>query len=129
MGLSSFLRGANAEPKKSAFDDIPDEVRQAIANDLCAIIECVKCWRPAIQSPEHAKAMIDEVMTMARKLGTKLIGAAMTGNLDSMEELFGTPEAIERLGIPEAIKDIIARVKNQMDDKPPTGEVPNGSAA
>lgn len=109
MGLSSFLR-QSSEPKASAFDAIPDEVRQAIANDLCAMIECVKAWRAAVQSPEHATAMVDEAKKLARSLGGKAITMAMTGNSDFLDD----PDWWKALNLPAAITDIIEKVKTQM---------------
>lgn len=121
MGLSSFLKRGNEQPPESAFDAIPDEVRQAIANDMLAIIECIKAWRAAVASPEHGKAMIDEAKVIGRKLGGKLVAMAMTGSSD----VFDSPDWYEKLGLPAAIIDIIARVKSGMDEKPSIDNEPS----
>lgn len=108
MGLSRFLRRADSEPRASAFDAVSDDARQLIANDICAMIECIKAWKAAVNSPEHAKAMWDEAKAVLRGIGGKLVTSAMTGNLDAdnIDLAF-----IESLNIPPAILDIIKRVK------------------
>lgn len=119
MGLSSFLKRGNEPPEASAFDSIPPEVRQLIANDMLAIIECIKAWRAAVQSPEHAKAMLEESKAIGRKLGSKLVTMAMTGKADG---LFDRPDWHKELGLPVAVIEIIEAVKSAMEPTVTPGE-------
>lgn len=122
MGLSKFLKRKTDIPSASAFDGVPDDVRQLIANDIVAMIECIKGWKGAINSPEHATAMWEEAKASFRAIGGKLITAGLTGNLDvdKMDAAF-----IESLAIPPAVIDIIKRVKAGVTNEIPG--VPNGS--
>lgn len=119
MGLSSFLKG-DTVPETSAFDAVPDDVREAIANDMVAIIECIKVWRAAAQSPEHAKAMMDEAKNVGRKLGGKFISMAVMGN-DMMDK----PDWYKNIGLPMAVVDVIDRVIAKLTEQ----ESSNGTPA
>lgn len=112
MGLSDFLRRNVDTPQASAFDAIPDDVRQLIANDICAMIECIKCWKGAVQSPEHAVALWNEAKLMFRSIGGKLVTSTLTGGLDvdKIDAAF-----LQSLNIPATVMDIINRVKEGMN--------------
>jgi hypothetical protein len=112
MGLSSFLKGSAPTEVISAFDQIPEDARQHIANDLVAIIECVKCWKAAVQSPEHGRAMVEEAKAVGRKLMTKGVSMAMTGK----DDFLSSPDWYKNLGLPQAIVNIIDLVIGQIKE-------------
>ena len=126
MGISSFFKRKDDVPESSAFDAINDDVRQLIANDVVAIVECVKAWRVAIISPEHGKAMLDETKGILRSLGTKMVTTALMsgGDLDGIGDMDWKAVFVT---FPQAIQDIIVRVKTQL--VPEAKDTPNGSGA
>ena len=126
MGISSFFKRKDDTPEVSAFDSINDDARQMIANDVVAIVECVKAWKAAIINPEHGKAMLDETKDILRSLGTKMVTTALMsgGDLDGIGDMDWKAVFVT---FPQAIQDIIVRVKTQL--VPEAKDTPNGSGA
>lgn len=123
MGISSFFKRKDDVPEVSAFDAIPEDVRQLIANDVVAIVECVKAWKVAIVSPEHGRAMLDETKGILRSLGTKMVTTALMsgGDIDSVGDMDWKAVFVT---FPATIQDIIVRVKSQLipEVKEPDGK-------
>jgi len=113
MGLSRFFKPESTEPKVSAFDLIPDDTRQMIANDICAIIECIKTWKVAVKDDYHASTMANECKEIGKTVMAKFISGAMTGNTDLLDKL--TSGDLSEDWIPEALRDVVQRVKASLN--------------
>jgi hypothetical protein len=85
--MSLFRKKQKTAIEPSAFDSIPTEVQGKLIEDVLLISRTILEW-PKLVPQELHKPIIDEVVSVARKTGLKLVSAAMSGDAESAVDAF-----------------------------------------
>ena len=102
----ALWRKKKTENEVSAFDEIPEDVKGKLIEDIITIVRTLKAW-PTIVPIELHKRIGEEVVTALRKSALSLAGAMMSNDSD-MSEVIG---AFKGITMPQFATQVIHAVK------------------